>query len=75
VSKHFFSENSLIPVPHPSYSPDLVPPDFWLFGHIKTSRAGRVFNDVDELLETVIELLNEFQASELHPAFTTQSNE
>jgi hypothetical protein len=47
-----FAENSLVHVPHPLYSPDLAPSGFWLFDHIKTTLAGRVFNDV---LEAVIE--------------------
>jgi hypothetical protein len=43
----------------------LISFDFWLFDHIKTSFAGRVFNDSDELLEAVIEFLNEIQPFEL----------
>jgi hypothetical protein len=58
TSKQYFDENSLTTVPHPPCSPDLASSDFWLFGHIKTSFAGNVFNDIDELLEVVIELSN-----------------
>jgi hypothetical protein len=47
----------------------LVPSDFWLFGCIKTSLAGRVFNCADELLEVVIEFLSEIQPSELQFIF------
>jgi hypothetical protein len=64
-----FNENSLITVPSPPYSPDLAPSDFWLFGQIKISLAGRVFNDVDELLEAVIQFLNEIQPAELYLVF------
>jgi hypothetical protein len=53
----------------------LAPSDFWLFGHIKTSVAGRVFNHADELLEAVIEFLNDMKPSELQLVFTTRSNE
>jgi hypothetical protein len=56
-------------VPHPPYSSDLALSDFWLFGHIKTSLAARVFNDADELLEAVIEFLNKIQPSELQLVF------
>jgi hypothetical protein len=48
-------EDSLVVIPHLPYIPDLAPSDFWLFGHVKTSLAGRAFNDIDELLEAVIE--------------------
>jgi histone-lysine N-methyltransferase SETMAR len=69
ASKQFFDGNSLVAVPHPPYNPDLAPSDFWLFRHIKIFRAGRVFNDADELLEAVIEFLNEIQPSELQVVF------
>jgi hypothetical protein len=35
------------------------------FGHFHTLLASRVFNDIDELLEAVVEFLNELQPSEL----------
>jgi hypothetical protein len=60
-----FNENSLVTVLDPPYSPDLAPPDLWVFGHIKPSLAGRVFHDVNEFREAVIDLLNEIQLSEL----------
>jgi hypothetical protein len=62
--KTVFDGNSLVTIPYPPYSPNLAPSDFWLFGHIKTSLVGRVFNDADELLEAVIEFVNEIQPSE-----------
>jgi hypothetical protein len=40
-----------------------------------TSLAGRVFNDVNELLETVVEFLNGVQPSELQLVFMTGSSE
>jgi len=30
-------------VPHPSYSPDLAPPDFWLFPKLKETLKGQHF--------------------------------
>jgi hypothetical protein len=67
--KQFFDEISLVTFPHPLYSPDLALSDFWLFGHIKSLHAGRVFSDADGLLEALIEFLNEVQPSELQPLF------
>jgi hypothetical protein len=43
----------------------MAPSDFRFLGHIKTSLAGRVFNNIDELLEKVIEVLIEIQPFEL----------
>jgi hypothetical protein len=48
-------ENSVVIIPHPPYSLDLAPSDFCLFGHIKMSLSIRVFHDLDELLEVIIE--------------------
>jgi hypothetical protein len=67
--KTVFDGNSLILISHPPYSPDLAPSNFWLFGHIKTSLARRIFNDADEFLEAVIELLIEIQPPELQLVF------
>jgi hypothetical protein len=39
--------------PHPPYSPDLAPSDFYLFGYVKRCLAGLSFEDADQLLATV----------------------
>jgi histone-lysine N-methyltransferase SETMAR len=39
--------------PHPPYSPDLAPSDFYLFGYIKRCLAGPSFEDADQLLAAV----------------------
>ena len=31
----FLQEEGVMLVPHPPYSPDLAPSDFWLFGYLK----------------------------------------
>jgi hypothetical protein len=41
ASENFCAENSIIRAPHPPYSPDLTPSDFWLFGHMKTALVGQ----------------------------------
>jgi transposase len=69
AAKRFVDGNSLVPVPHPPYSPDLVLSEFWLFGHIKTSLAGYVFNNADELLEAVFAFLNQIHPYELQLIF------
>jgi hypothetical protein len=69
MDQNSFKENSLVTVPHPPHSPDLTQSDFWLFGHIKTSLAGRVFNDVNEFFDAVIEFSNETQPTKLQLVF------
>jgi hypothetical protein len=54
-AKTVFDENSLVTILHLPDSSDLAPSDLWLFGQIKISLAGRVFNDVGEVLEAVPE--------------------
>jgi hypothetical protein len=69
MRQNSFDDSSLGIAPHPPYSPDLAPPDFWLFGHIKTSLVDCVFNEIDEFLEAVTLFLNEIQPSELQFIF------
>jgi len=40
-------------LPHPSYSPDLAPSDFHLFGPLKESMRGQRFDDDDEVKRAV----------------------
>jgi hypothetical protein len=39
-AEQFFEANDVLRIPHPLYSADLVPSDFWLFARIKTALAG-----------------------------------
>ncbi len=36
-------------LPHPPYSPDLAPSDFYLFRHMKKALRGQHFSDGDSL--------------------------
>jgi hypothetical protein len=40
-------------VPHPPYSPDLAPLDFYLFGYVKRCLEDLLFEDADQLLAAV----------------------
>ena len=48
-------------LPHPPYSPDLAPSDFWLFGHLKEILKGTRFTTADELAEAVRRELHNFK--------------
>jgi hypothetical protein len=39
--------------PHPPYSPNLAPSDFYLFGYVKRCLVGLSFEDADQLLSAV----------------------
>ena len=40
-------------LPHPPYSPDLAPSDFFLFPEMKNPLRGRRFDDRDDVIEEV----------------------
>jgi hypothetical protein len=57
-------------VPHPPYSPDLAPSDFWLFGHVKTSLVSQTFDESGQLPEEITEFLYEIQPPEVVAVFS-----
>jgi hypothetical protein len=50
-------QNSMRREPHPAYSPDLAPSDFYLFGYVKQLLSGCQFADQDSLLQAVSDIL------------------
>lgn len=57
-SYEWYNLNHIIRIPHPPYSPDLAPSDFFLFGYIKNKLAGRSFDSPTDLFEAIIEIVN-----------------
>jgi len=47
----FLAKYSMTVIPHPQYSPDLVPCDFFLFPKLKLRMKGRRFNTIEEIQE------------------------
>jgi histone-lysine N-methyltransferase SETMAR len=70
VAEQFVAQNHISRVPQPAYTPDLAPSDFWLFGHLKNSLAGRMFDDPEELLDGTTSFLEEVHPSELQVVFS-----
>jgi histone-lysine N-methyltransferase SETMAR len=56
-------------VPHPPFSPDLAPSDFYLFGTIKGKRQGKKFATPDDLVSEVISIVAFISRTELAKAF------
>jgi len=56
-------------VPHPPYSPDLVPAGFFLFPKLKTTLKGRRFQTIEEIQENVIRELRAITESAFQEAF------
>jgi histone-lysine N-methyltransferase SETMAR len=61
--------NSLKRAPHPPYSPDLVPSNFYLFWYAKHQLQGQKFTDGAELLSAISELLNQSPTDTLADVF------
>jgi hypothetical protein len=47
LSTQYLNANRMESVLHPPSSPDLAPPDFYLFGYVKRCLAGLSFKDAD----------------------------
>ena len=52
-------------VPHPPYSPDLAPCDFWLFPKLRGSR----YETIEEMKEAVMKAIDTLTQEEFHGAF------
>ena len=55
--------------PHPPFSPDIAASDFYLFVFLKDRLAGKVFESVDELFESITQNLNEIPQETLINVF------
>ncbi len=60
--------------PHPAYSPDLAPCDFFLFPTLKRQLRGRRFNTVDELKVKVEEVLGGISQEQFRACFEDLQN-
>ena len=52
-------------VPHPPYSPDLAPGDFWLFSKLKGCR----YETIEEMKEAVTKVNDTLTQEDFHGAF------
>jgi histone-lysine N-methyltransferase SETMAR len=69
LSTQYFTENQMKSVPHPPYSPDLAPSDFYLFGYVKRFLAGLSFEDTDQLRAAVEGVLEGIEKVTLQAVF------
>jgi hypothetical protein len=64
----------IAPHPHPPYSPDFTPSDFFFFGHLKDSLQARQFGSADHLLSAVRKILDEISVHTLEKGFREYIN-
>ena len=63
----FLQQQGVIRMLHPSYSPDLSPSDFWLFGYLK--RQLGTYSDAEALQHAVTKVLHDIPLSEFRLTF------
>jgi hypothetical protein len=66
---NFCEENGLRFAPHPSYSPDLTPSDFFLFGYVKKRLKEMVFPSYEESLDAIGEVVTGIESETLTAVF------
>jgi transposase len=59
----------IVRAPHPPYSPDLSPCDFWLFGILKQKMKERVFHSEEQILAAITESWNELTFEDIQKVF------
>jgi histone-lysine N-methyltransferase SETMAR len=69
LSTQCFNENRMKSVPYYPYSPDLASSDFHLFGYVKSCLAGLWFEDADQLLAAVENVLEGIEKVTLQAVF------
>ena len=52
-------------VPHPPFSPDLAPSDFWLFPKLRGCR----YETIEEMKEAVMKIIDTLTQEDFHEAF------
>jgi len=51
ICTYMAKHQTSVVVPHPSYSPELTPADFFLFLKLKTTLKGRCYQPIEEIQE------------------------
>lgn len=67
--RQFLAKNRMTTLPHPPYSPDLAPSDFFLFPRMKRGMKGLRFHDVAEVKEKTTEQLAAITEDEFKKCF------
>ncbi|PNF41538.1 hypothetical protein B7P43_G12319 [Cryptotermes secundus] len=69
IVQEFLAKNKMAVVPHPPYSPDLAPCDFFLFLKMKIKLKGRRFDTAEEIQAETQTVLNTLTKKDFQDAF------
>jgi len=67
--RSYLAKHQTSVMPHPPYSPNLAPADFFLFAKLKITLKGRRFQTIEEIQENVIRELRAVIESVFQEAF------
>lgn len=63
VAQQKMNELHIERLPHPPYSPDISPNDFFLYGYLKNKLKGNRFSSQKELIDAVVEIIQNIDES------------
>lgn len=66
---HYLKDSKITSLPHPAYSPDFAPCDFWLFPRLQEILAGRKYIRIQDLSKAVNSQLRVIPKEEYSEAF------
>lgn len=69
ITQEFLNDHGIRALPHPPYSPDLSPCDFWLFPSLKAQLRGRQFQTDEELEQATANALDEITKDQFASLF------
>jgi hypothetical protein len=69
ITELFMESHDMISMPHPPYSPDLAPSDFYLFGAVKQQLEHITVTDDDQFFEELHSILESISREELRRVF------
>ncbi len=64
IVNDFLRDKEISVVPHPGLSPDLSPPDFWLFWRLKKMVRGVIYHNLEDLKAAVDAALDNIPAAD-----------
>jgi len=69
VVREFLTKNNVSTVPHPAYSPDLAPCNFYVFPKMKLRLKGRRFASIEEIQAESQQILNTLTPADFSECF------
>ena len=69
LTMDYLTKNRIVTIKHSSYSPDMAPCDFYLFGKLHLAMKGKRYADVDAIQKASTVILNAIQKDVLKKSF------